>query len=574
MSLKIQSQIPIKASTASSSLSSSSAHIVRTNQVEMPAQINGTYSYSGNSEILIDINSPSDFIDFQNSFLRFRLTNASLKNNGVEVDDRYLSEGGGHALFRSVSIETQSGVVIQRIDRYNKYYASMSNILHSQEYVNKALHREADSFEPVSQVAGGTPPFPVAGQFAYDHTGGAAEKLITFSSGATSDLMEVGDFLSLSKLNSTDANNGGYFCKITSVPTPTTITVEGLPPVDITATAGQTIVVIKSGTAKAVRNRVCVDAVAASSDAKPEICLSLGLPFLQMTELFPLMLVRGGLRLRIQLERPEHVLCAPTDVVSNGFTADYSIANVYFVAHLLTPDESLAQSYVELYKNAGIAYSFDGVDFNLLTSDSSAWNGSQSYRIQSGARSLNSLMMKIQDVRHESVSAGNAALGLNTYQSDCVAFGTDLGLDEVQIEIGSARFPYSRPLNLRSKSKCEASAQLQKTFGVFGNPAGVMRPNYERFSGERASNDYWETGGFKKDRADRFLLAVSTAKDQLSPFTGVDARLAPVFVNLKGSSAFTTPDGLTTASTAYILTWLTYSSVLQMSSDSGLTVLY
>ena len=144
MAFKLSGSIPQGSIMAP--ITTSDKFILSQTNISIPSHINGDYSYTGNSRIEFDLNSPSDFINFQESYFRCKL-NTSLLFEGSDCKSRYLSEGGINSLFREVRLETQGGVLIDRVLRYNKFYSLMSGILHSKEFVDTHLQASADSVD-------------------------------------------------------------------------------------------------------------------------------------------------------------------------------------------------------------------------------------------------------------------------------------------------------------------------------------------------------------------------------------------------------------------------------------------
>src|SRR5688572_26961147 len=118
-------------------LQSGSQHIIRKRQVEVLPVSQTTYKHGGNDRLVFNITSANEFLDAQNSYLRFEFRAYGITS--AATDDPFLSlaTGGAHALFREVILRLQNGVEIARITDYDKWYAMMSMVNESREHVDR-----------------------------------------------------------------------------------------------------------------------------------------------------------------------------------------------------------------------------------------------------------------------------------------------------------------------------------------------------------------------------------------------------------------------------------------------------
>lgn len=124
-------------------LQSASKHVVDRKMMEIYPQSGRVFSYDGQKRIIFDISSPSSFVDFSNSYLRFDLKVSATPTETYV--NRYLSETGAQSLIRNITFSTASGTEIYRIDRYNQINAIVSSLTKSNDYIDTHLSREADS---------------------------------------------------------------------------------------------------------------------------------------------------------------------------------------------------------------------------------------------------------------------------------------------------------------------------------------------------------------------------------------------------------------------------------------------
>lgn len=539
-------------------IQSSSKHVLRKQFVEVPSNNSSSeFKFSGTDRIEFDINSPSSFWDPTQSYVRLDLT-TDLTYEGQDDLSRYLAEGGAHALFRNMSVRTQSGVEICRVENYNRWYAMMASTMMSRDYVDRALHREGDSADGYSQVDGfvsSNLKELTGSAFAYDETGGASEKLLTGTASKFLDELRVGDLIVL-----VDDDGISNTLEVGSITSNTVANLLG-GGADITA-----------NTAKVFRPSYQSNRAKIAQTDNSSLCFQPALPFLQMADTWiPLFLIKGGLRICMELERPEYVICSPKSLVSAGWTgADYAISNPYYVCAMIQPDQSLAESYLQMYKAQGLAYHFINIHFQ---SDfiSAGSTGRQNLVVNAGVRSARNAMCKIQNLRAQTVTAATVNGGKSTFTADSIAMGLKANLNEFQIESGSERFPLSGPVDCSSIDNSELMAHLQETIGSLGVVMSNPRFLREQWQ-EIASNiEPFEQGAVAgKADSDRLVIACNFARDS-SPFTGLDLSLNSLNIqpNFDAVYQLTDDDGSSNAVNAalYWLTFIQYDAVLSLSQE-------
>jgi len=558
---KLQGSIPSKAIVQP--ITTSDKFILHKKNVEIPSHINGDYSYTGNSRIEFDINSPSDFIDFQNSYFRCDLT-TDLLLEGADCSSRYLSEGGINALIRECRLESQGGVLIDRVQRYNKWYAMMSSILHPKDYVDANLQAAGDSVA-IEATGQNLSSFKIAtgSAFVYDDTAGASEQLMTGTASDFLNEVKVGDVVVFVD------NDGASYTGVVSVLTSaTTLNVSGVGTTDFTANS--MYIVRKDEGVEPARQRI------ANTDSSV-VSTKLMLPFMSdMESYFPLFLVRSGLRLIIELERPEFVLAAPQEVISAGYTgASYTISNANYVASFVKPSEALASQFVNLYKQSGLSFHHVGYEhrMNVISGNSI---GTQNLRLQVNGRSARHLLGFIQDIRGETVSSATASAGKSTFTCDSISQRIKGGLSEYQVEIGSERYPQSSPLDVSSADNAEVLVELEKTLGIFGLPVPHRWQPSEWIDAPSPYKEFeqGQTGG--RAQASRLILPANFSRDS-SPWCGVDSTLHSINVmpNIASAYALTDMDGSSNSveSALYFHSFVGLDRVVMLSEASGLTVL-
>lgn len=555
MSMKLKSHLPVEAVVPE--VSTTSPFIDSRRLAEYPVTINGNYKYSTNNMLEFRINSNNEFADFANSYIRCDLT-TDLLFEGSDDPTRYLSEGGAHSLINRVVISTGGGVQLEEIADYNKWYALMSNFQHGKEYVDMLLAREGDSVDGLSKAATQWGVKSLTGTgFAYDATGGASEKLLTGTGTAFTNEVQVGDLIVI-----IDNDGATAVGEVGSITSDTVINLLGAS-ADSTGNSAYVIPKRAQGLFDPARKRV------ANTD-NSVLSFQINCGLFSMSNLFPLFLLQGGLRVQLYLERPEYCLVSPNPVVSAGFTgADYTISNAFFVCEMFQPDDELRNMYVSLYRERGISYPLMGYRHHLAVISAGS-SGTQSIQIQENVRSAKHLLMKVQDERANTVSSATTNSGKSSFTCDCVAQGIKGEFEELQVEIGSSRFPQARPMDLTSVDNSEVLAEAHRCFGELGYQLGRHRFHPWRWCDVAVGEYEYEQGRLGgRAQSDRLAYAIQLARDN-APMSGQDCRLNPIVIRPKIGSAYQIADmdGSNAANSAlYLHCWVGHDYILNIGAD-------
>lgn len=535
--VEIKPSVPLEAIYPS--LTSSSKHIVSRRLQEIRPVANVAFSYSTNNQIEFNITSPKDFFDAMNSYVRMDVT-CSLNNGGSDATRKYLAEGGAHSLFRTLEIYTGSGTLVQRIDRYNKFYQIMSQALHSQDYVDSQLSRALDSVEAIPEEPEVISDITyVAAEANYDHTGGAAEQLLVLASTALSakakSEIQVGDLL---RVETAVLN---YTCRVLTIVDELSVTVEGLPASDIAAAAILNIQKIKAPRKVDPMRKV------AANTSSIVACFQPMAPFLNIQEWIPIFLFQGGLRMVFTLERPEFVLSCPQEpILGTGYSgADVSVANPVFMTSFVSVDDNLMSDVMDKYKSSGLSIPFLSIDHYL---DIQAGGGVGTYvsQLNANARSARYVLTKIQNSRAETVSSATANSGKSTFTCDSVAQGLKAGLSSYLVSSGSERFPTSKPIDTTDVSNNEVLLEFERATSSMGKSHRFKAVQWH----ERSSfvNEYEAT---EIADSQRLVLGSDLARYS-SPFAGLDLSLNPIRVEMEFDAQYqlTDKDGSSNAANA------------------------
>ena len=555
MSLNLKPKLPSKAVVEP--IMTADRSILSVRNAEVPSQINGTYSYSTNSRIEFDLNSPSEFIDFANSYMRFNLS-TTLNLEGSDCSAKYLAEGGAHALFREVRLETQSGTLIDRIQRYNKFYSTMSSIFHPKDFVDSHLQQAGDSVD-VECKGDSQPNYKPLGGTAFTIAAGGADLTATGAADFINEV-DIGDLLYF-----VDDDGVTISAKVSAIASATALTLA----LGVAGTYNSAYVVKADAGYDPARKRV-------ANTSGSQLCCKLLLPFFQRDEYFPLFLVRSGLKVIIELERPEYVLCAPKNVISTGFSgADYSLSNVNFVAPFVQPADTLREAYISMFKQSGITMSLISYEHRL--NNVSAGNvGTQNLRMNVNARSVKHLLTFVQDPRAETVRSATENAGKSTYTADCISQRLKAGITKWQVEIGSHRYPQSSPMDVQSGDNSELLAELEKTLSIYDVSTSHRWKPYEWVDVAVPYKPFEQGATNGKNSATKVIFPADFSRDS-SPFSGVDATLHSINVQPEIGTAYqlTDMDGTSNPvnSELFVHSFIGLDKIVILSESGGITTL-
>lgn len=504
---------------------SSNKMILKRRLQEIQADALTTYSYSTNQQITFSINSVSDLVDFANSYIRLKLTTA-LSNGGVAQSSRYLAEGGAHALFRSIEVRTASGVLLQRVDRYNKLYAMLSQHMHNKDYVNSVLMKSGDAVVPYDDNSSG-----VWTELLFTDAGSIytfSTKTLTLAAPIISPvrLIKAGDAVMVG------SNLVGSRTGIVASVTATTIvfTDDIFSAADIISPNIGRVYFQTQSDIPEMRNL-------AATTSNIMLCFKPLLSVLDTGAYFPLLLLRGGLKIVLQLEDPVHVLAFKG--YPNTVTAvDYTITQPVFCVDFVQPSEVLAQQYIDAFKNGGLKYVFPSYKW-ILDSSNQGQSGTHNLNIQSNVRSARYILSKIQDKRSETVLGGlSEDPGVSSYTCDGVAQGRKAGLEEYRYICNGEAYPLNGiPVRTNDVCAMEALQEVDRALNLSEN--GVI--------GKRLNHDDWSNVvSFRRPlertlapESDRFIFGANLSKDSNDNFCGADLTLSALQAELKFATDMT-----------------------------------
>ena len=542
---------------------STSKHILRRRQVEILPLESTSFSYSSNDSIKFNISSATELLDGMNSYIKMGFLTGVV---GGAVETLCLDVGGAHALFREAELRTQNGTLIQRYDRYNRWYAMMSMATHSPQHVEVVEAAAGDSLgtgyvsspykEPEKRLSGNA-------QFDLAQFTTATDTFTVLDGAATAGgILKLGDFIAI------DVAANRYYAHVESITDANAFVVEAiaddasrtLPAANIAAGAIFNISVVNN-LYLSQRERVAVARVADYSNGVP-LQWKPAMSFLQQRKWIPLAFIKQGLQLELKLERPEYCLnkqqapAAQTD----ANIMDYTIYSPRYVAMMVTPDESLMAEYLKQFNGDGIHMSILGYRFARKTIDQSN-SGTQVINNHFGVRSARHVMSVIQSSRiSEDVSRssrGNFSLS-NFFRSFLTSY---------QYKSGSEEFPM-RAVDCDAFST-EAFQQLMLSTDQHGGTLWNVRFDPKEWA--NLNNVISATTASPQDnivlpnRSTKFIMATRLDRGD-DNFTGLDLSLNPLDLELEFSGAEVAAFG-----NRIVQSWVGFDILISLSS-SGLLI--
>lgn len=531
--------------------------------IEIPSESGIEFSAS-NPNIEFNIVNSRSFLDTQNSYLRFDLQ--VTQANGSSTSQKcYISEGGSHALFKTVEILTASNTQIERIEAYNKFYAMVSSMTQSQEYVNQIGHREGDSADGASGdeflILTGTVSAP----------GGATT--LTGSGTLFESEVSVGNNITVR------TDTGDVVYQIATITSDTVLTTSA----NIALTSAGALVGIQRPIAPTGDEIPARKSVCDQGSGKTRLCMQPLSGFLESKEVKALPFFAGsGIKLRFTLADAWECFSFAEEKSGTGYAVTFKIFNPVYVANLVAPREAVFNDWYAQYKSGSLTYEFVSPFSNIVNTASNAATAFN-YTINSGIRSAKGFMMRLQNTRATAQSAAGDAAAISSWTCDSVAQGLKVGLSSFQVNAGGQYyFPLSRPMDTSATvgagyANCEILAHMQSLYYSLGNILQSVRFKSVEWRGVRSAFNIFERGNnFGSSEPQRLIIGCRLAKDP-SGMSGIDLSANNLIVSLNfetESKIFATMATATaaTASNRTLVMYILHDRYVTLSADKGTVV--
>jgi hypothetical protein len=546
--------IPVKPNQAiyNDKLYTTAAYVINRRVSEVIPNEQTEFKSGGNDRIEINISSSNEYWDSADSFVKFEL---STTGSGL----RSLDEGGVHSLFREIRLETQSGILIEKWEHYNRLYAIVSNLTHSKSHVDLVEHSAFDSV--------GKFPYNIQNGYSRDDddalkvlTGTAASSTtstvtLTIDAGDAVNELAPGDLIYF-EVNDGANVTGTYIKAVVSITNATTVVLES--GFGVNLTAGQ----ITSMRYRKLDSNSLILPMRHRGAVNTGTCtMKLPLGFLNQKQWIPLKYIKQGLKLIFQLERPEFCLNQNLGVnqLSGQTDLSYSISKFKYVCSMFQLEQSLDEQVRNMYMTTGIKMPFIGYKWHSRAMDGS---GNVNVQVNFGVKSARYVLATLMATR---ISKDyNQAAQCN----DSISTFISGNLSKYQFKIGADEFP-RHEVSVDTYA-AEAFNNALLTFGKHGSiitdvrfePHQWMKVNTINSS---TSNDPTIPVAVSNEST-KLVLSTRLDRDD-NNFNGADLTVSP----LDASFTFEGPVDAALGSRELNL-WLGYDVVLSLSANDGVLV--
>lgn len=296
-------------------------------------------------------------------------------------------------------------------------------------------------------------------------------------------------------------------------------------------------------TYKASRNQI-------ATDNAVEFSMKIPLGFFNMKNYIPLYLIKQGLQLILELDRPELVQNSHVAIIG-ALESTITLSKVRYIATMITPDESVVQQYLNEFNNDGINYTFESFRHRRKNVGASQTAGaSNSY--QFGVRSARAVFSVIQSAKL-SDTASSAA---QNYDSISTFLSTNI--TKYQYKSGAEEYP-THEVDVNANSMSEVYAELMLAVNQFGSTLHQTRFLPYQW---RPENTVATVG----NESIKLILAADLSRGN-SPWTGLDLSINNLDLELEF-------DGVSDdiLGNRILHTWVLHDVMCSISRENGLVI--
>lgn len=526
----------------------------------IPPESQENFTYESNDTISFRFGSNHEFVNFAMSYITFDFTIDDLAQ--VEKPPS-LEVGGMHSLFRSIRLSTVNGDVdIELDDQYNRNYIRKSMMFDDAFDISvNATPWFDDTHRVLGSSLGSNLP---ANLHNISHNGVAdTETRLNLSNGKQP--LQIGDMIIIDG----DVNIGTGQRMITYIDANNNFAYFSGPPITPLLVAG-TFTIIPQGRHASLRTQCFTtyrpDGGPAAIDRIRKYRVTL-VPRLEwFKRMFPLMLVLGGVRLELQLEKGDRAFIsnAPPNHALTGNTYTYTISKPRLHLRYVTPHASIRNVLRQQFDSQkGLEVSMLGTRVRVTTTDGTATDAN--IVVHPGLRSVRSVMVQLQD---SSLSDGVGAL---VKASPSLSHGLRSGIYEYNFSVGAMRFP-----DADVESEPFGSTSLMH-FNYLSDRLMPDNPHAHRFH----PKDWWPNAVYWNQAAGDgvsdlpeslyyyYCMDFSRTYEPLGYLTGIDTTAVPLIFNIRRKEAYHTISSMP-GNIRYRF-FFTYDRLVTLSSKSGVT---
>lgn len=281
-----------------------------------------------------------------------------------------------------------------------------------------------------------------------------------------------------------------------------------------------------------------------------EFAMKIPLGFLNMKNFIPLYLIKQGLQLILEMDRPEFAQNSHGPI-GGALISNLTLSNVRYVATMITPDESIVQQYLNEYNGDGINYTFESFRHRRKNVDASESSGA-SLSYQFGVRSARAAFTVIQSALLSDTSSGAA----QNYDSISTFLST--GLTQYQYRSGSEEYP-NHEISLGENNMGESYAELMIAVNQYGSKIHQTRFLPYQWRPEN-------TVATVTEESIKLILAADLARGN-SPWTGLDLSILNLDLELSFNKVSNAIFG-----NRIVHTWVLHDVMMSISRENGVVI--
>ena len=299
---------------------------------------------------------------------------------------------------------------------------------------------------------------------------------------------------------------------------------------------------------------------------KREFAMKLPLGFLNMVQDIPLMLIKQGLQLVLEMDRPQ--LAMNSHVIEGagaGFAnCDIVLSEIRYVASMITPDESVVQNYLTKFNSEGMHYIFSTWRHRRKTIDYTE-NSGASLSYQFGVRSARSVFSVIQSALLSDTASDNAIF------YDSISTFLSTGVRQYQYRSGAEEYPNHEIVlydGVQTNAYSEAFDQLMLSVNQFASKLHQTRflPYQWKSVNTLSIQDAANSPQAVANESTKLIMAADLSRDN-SPWTGLDLSINNLDLELDFYAA-----GNQYLGNRVVHTWVNYDSLFSLSQQNGMVI--
>lgn len=550
-------------------LTSNSEHVVSKRFRSFLPEVSGDYSFNSNNTIRITLNSASEFLSGNESYLEFKLT-CTAANGGLPASSllkRYLDHCG-QSLFSSMKVQLSNGTTLEDITGYNKLYSIIRRYTMSENHVDFVEGPlSGDSTERYQFVDNQS--FPEQyDRITLTRTGNTQltnAGVLTAVGGEFVEEVKVGDTILFQ----------GQIGKVAVITNATTLTLHTGTANTFTAVGAgaNDITLLKPKAFPSARQR-------AATTASIKIKIKPFSNLLNNHQLLPLMYMKN-LQLVLTLERPEFVMTLVPTPANATIAFNYTISDVKYQACLVQPSDEVLEMYRMAYNSESpeeLSINIPYVSYQHSMKYLPSPGGLQSFTIPSSCRSAVAIISAFYSAYSETISTATNF----THNVDSTSQTLKNGCTGYVYRVGSEMFPTSEKADVSGTFNGQMLTWAQLALQSHGNTLQDVsfKPN-EFFAVnpvrvQRAGAAVAVGAGDIANDSVRAVFASHLCR-YTSPFCGVDLLqndiIAEFDFNNHGLVDTQSPPVASQPQDVYVRSWVLHDRILSV-NRAGITVKY